>query len=154
MFNNLEWQKQYNKDNKDKIKKYRENNKDKQKQYSKKYYSQNKDKFKEYCKKNKNKLIEYRKKNKDKRRQYELNKRYGITLEQYNEMLVKQDSKCLGCGIHQSELKTRLAVDHDHKTGKIRGLLCANNCNVALGLLKDSPQILDNLASYLRNNQV
>ena len=111
----------------------RENNKDKAKEYSKNY------------RKN------YYENNKDKARQYNLNRNYSITIEEYNEMLVKQDSKCLGCGIHQSELKCKLAVDHNHTTGKIRGLLC-RKCNLILGNAGDSPQILDNLAKYLRNN--
>jgi hypothetical protein len=47
----------------------------------------------------------------------------------------------------------KLAVDHCHKTGKIRGLLC-QGCNMALGLLKDSPAIINNLARYINKHAV
>lgn len=59
-----------------------------------------------------------------------------------------QQGKCLGCGLHQTELKRRLCVDHDHKTGKFRGLLC-DRCNSALGQAKDLSSVLRKLADYL-----
>lgn len=49
---------------------------------------------------------------------------YNITIEDYNELFQKQNGCCDLCGIHQSELDRRLAVDHNHETGKVRGLLC------------------------------
>lgn len=54
--------------------------------------------------------------------------RYGISLEQFDELFEKQQGCCAVCHRHQNEFKKRLAVDHDHKTGEIRGLLC-DNCN-------------------------
>ena len=57
---------------------------------------------------------------------------YGITLDDYNKMFNEQEGKCAICQRHQNELKKILYVDHDHKTGEVRGLLC-KNCNVALG---------------------
>ena len=60
--------------------------------------------------------------------------RYGISLEQYNELLEKQDNKCAICLVSQSDLSRRLDVDHNHITGEIRGLLCSS-CNVAIGKL-------------------
>lgn len=53
-----------------------------------------------------------------------LTAKYGITLEQYNQRLEDQGFKCAMCGKPQSECKRALHVDHNHKTGKIRGLLC------------------------------
>lgn len=73
---------------------------------------------------------------------------YVITLEKYNEMFEKQGGMCGICGRHQSELKTSLHVDHDHQTGKIRGLLCTN-CNTALGLLKENQDTLFSAQVYL-----
>ena len=72
---------------------------------------------------------------------------YGITLEQYDCMLVSQDGVCAIC---RKPCKTgrKLAVDHDHKTGNIRGLLC-QSCNVMLGSGKDSPLLLKTGADYL-----
>ena len=52
----------------------------------------------------------------------------NITVEEYDLLYAKQNGYCAICGKHQSQLRTRLAVDHDHSTGKIRGLLCFS-CN-------------------------
>ena len=57
---------------------------------------------------------------------------YGISLENYNKMFEEQKGCCFICRIHQSKLEMSLVVDHDHKTNKIRGLLC-RNCNCRLG---------------------
>ena len=76
-------------------------------------------------------------------------KTYGITLERYENMLMEQDNQCAGCGKTEQENKKRLAVDHCHKTGKIRKLLC-HHCNIALGLVNDDEDILISLLSYLR----
>lgn len=80
-----------------------------------------------------------------KRRKHLMDK-YGITLEQYDEMFEDQDGKCAIC------LKTvdsmNLCVDHCHKTGVVRGLLC-HNCNRGIGLLQDSADTLRVAADYL-----
>jgi len=57
---------------------------------------------------------------------------YNITIEDYDVAYNKQRGCCAICGKHQSELSTRLCVDHDHKTNEFRGLLCVK-CNGALG---------------------
>ena|SRR3990170_1348221 len=77
---------------------------------------------------------------------------YGLTPEQYAEMLVEQKGVCAVCGkpeTAQSRLGTpySLAVDHDHETGAVRGLLCGT-CNAALGMLGDSSEMILNLLSY------
>ena len=80
----------------------------------------------------------YREKNKDKRKNGMLLWRFNITLEQYNAMHEEQKGLCKVCGKEESAKKNnseeprKLAVDHDHATGKVRGLLCAS-CNVKLG---------------------
>lgn len=77
-------------------------------------------------------------------------KSYGLTLDQYDEMYESQDGNCKIC----SEKPDRnLVIDHCHKTGVIRGLLC-NSCNVALGAAKDDPEILSKMISYLETNIV
>lgn len=73
---------------------------------------------------------------------------FGISVEEYDLMVLKQDNKCAICAIHQSQEKRRFAVDHDHKTGKIRGLLCIN-CNRGIGALKDSSELLEKAIDYL-----
>lgn len=81
-------------------------------------------------------------------RQRHLKRLYGITEEQYNELLERQDQRCAICLRHHSEFKTRLAVDHNHKTGEIRGALC-NYCNHRIiGRHTDSSLLL-RMASYL-----
>jgi hypothetical protein len=79
--------------------------------------------------------------------------RFGITLDDYKTMFAKQSGVCAVCG--QPETATRkgkvrwLCVDHNHVTGKIRGLLC-NDCNQAIGKLHDSAALLESAARYLR----
>jgi hypothetical protein len=90
----------------------------------------------------------YRRLSPEKKRQYELKKKFGLTLEAYNSLFVAQHGRCALCETHQSELKKSLAVDHDHDTGAIRGLLC-HNCNVGLGNLKDSAELLIKAAEYV-----
>lgn len=70
---------------------------------------------------------------------------YGIDEWQYAEMYVEQGAGCSICGKH----KEILHVDHDHNTGKIRGLLCGN-CNLAIGLLKHDPQIIIKASNYVQ----
>lgn len=59
---------------------------------------------------------------------YSLMYKFGITTDQYDELLAKQNDSCAFCERHKDEFAKRLAVDHNHKTGEIRGLLCAY-CN-------------------------
>ena len=66
-------------------------------------------------------------------------------------MFIKQEGKCRICGRHQRELKLPLAVDHNHKTGHIRGLLC-HRCNFILGLASDNVQLLTQVIEYLKIN--
>lgn len=63
-------------------------------------------------------------------------------------MFLNQNGQCKICGIHQSSLKENLTVDHDHSTGKVRGLLC-RKCNLLLGNAKDEPSILQRAIVYL-----
>jgi hypothetical protein len=82
-----------------------------------------------------------------KQRKAHIKYRYGISVEDYEIMVQAQNGNC---GICLKKTK-RLYVDHNHKTKKIRGLLC-NTCNSAIGLLQDSPEILMNAAKYLEGN--
>ncbi len=75
---------------------------------------------------------------------------YNSTIEQYVELLEQQNNKCAICGtvkpggVH----KTFFLVDHDHKTDKVRGLLC-HNCNSGLGHFKDNPEFLASAIAYI-----
>jgi hypothetical protein len=68
-------------------------------------------------------------------------------------MLLEQDRLCAICGSRENrkingKYATELSIDHCHRTGKVRGLLC-HCCNLALGLFKDNPALLEKAASYL-----
>lgn len=69
------------------------------------------------------------------RRERSLKTRYGLTIKDYDIMFENQKGKCIICQRHQSELTRILNIDHCHKTGKIRGLLCVS-CNNTLGRLE------------------
>jgi hypothetical protein len=78
---------------------------------------------------------------------------YGLTIDDYESLLKKQNYKCAICGSDntKSKISNRFYVDHDHETGKIRGLLCSN-CNFALGHFNDNIDILLKAISYLEEN--
>lgn len=71
-------------------------------------------------------------------------RKYGISGADYDRMLREQSGACALCGRSDE----RLHVDHSHSTGAVRGLLCAN-CNMALGLLRDDPEVLIRAAKYV-----
>ncbi len=73
--------------------------------------------------------------------------KYGISEVEFEIMLKSQDNKCLICGLEFIEP----CVDHCHKTGKIRSLLC-QKCNTALGLFDDNPKLLKIATKYLESN--
>ena len=72
---------------------------------------------------------------------------YGITEEEFNRMLIKQEYKCAICGTSDWG-RPSPSIDHDHKTGKVRALLC-NRCNRVLGLAEDSPELISEMLKYL-----
>lgn len=76
---------------------------------------------------------------------YDMPKQYGITLEEYNQMLQAQNNTCAIC-IKPIDMP---CVDHDHITGKVRGLLC-RSCNTALGFFQDDPTLCLKAAKYLQ----
>lgn len=89
------------------------------------------------------------------RRNHALQYNYGINEAQYELMLKAQNDVCAICkqpetAIKQGNIK-KLAVDHCHKTRKIRGLLC-NKCNTGLGGFKDNLELLEKAAQYLRDH--
>lgn len=77
-----------------------------------------------------------------------LRRTYDITDHEYAMMLEAQQHKCKICGKHELELKRKLDIDHDHRTGKVRGLLCTT-CNINPGRFKDDPQLFISAAQYL-----
>jgi hypothetical protein len=87
--------------------------------------------------------------NRDYYRTWHLTKRYGLTAEAYATLLSKQNGVCAICRVSS---RKALDVDHDHATGKVRGLLCGA-CNKGLGQFQDSPDILLTAHQYLKEKQ-
>lgn len=91
--------------------------------------------------------------NKEKQATYDRNwkllNKYNISQDDFTKMLETQDGKCRICNTSPSGHHNKLHVDHCHKTGKVRGLLCYN-CNTLLGASRDSVSILENSIKYLK----
>lgn len=107
-------------------------------------------KHKEYCERNKEDRRLYK-------RRSDLKKKYGLTIEAYNEMLVAQEFSCAICREPEKYSTSNspdpvLAVDHDHITNKVRGLLCSQ-CNQAVGKFKDDIEIMESAIEYLKRNR-
>ncbi len=82
-------------------------------------------------------------------RKAHLKRMYNITLNQYEEMLKKQEGRCMICGGTEMNYKNKvLCVDHNHITGQVRGLLCGL-CNSGLGKFKEDKQLLNNAIKYI-----
>jgi len=77
-----------------------------------------------------------------------LKHKYGMTGEEYTHLLITQNSVCALCALPPRG-RRRLAVDHCHETGRVRGLLCFS-CNTALGTLGDSTDSLERVLKYLK----
>ena len=144
-----------------------EEKKERQKQYyinnREKIIEQGRERQKQYYINNREKLIEqsriWLKKNPDRKRRINFNrklklKNINFTINgnffsvEYYEMLSRQMSGCSICGKTIIENGKLLAVDHDHKTGKIRELLCTK-CNLLIGLGNDDPELLKKAVDYL-----
>jgi hypothetical protein len=79
-----------------------------------------------------------------------MKKKYGLTPEAYGSLFLGQNKKCISCGTTNWG-PDGPCVDHDHSTGKVRGILC-HDCNMSEGLLKD-PARAQALANYMRRNK-
>lgn len=79
-----------------------------------------------------------------------LKREYRLNINQYEALYKKQQGRCAICKTSSSPKGNRFYVDHDHATGKVRGLLCAS-CNSGLGMFKDSLDLLQEAQSYLLN---
>lgn len=84
---------------------------------------------------------DYHVKRKHKNREYQLMRLYGLSLSEYEAMLIKQDHSCFICKKPQAELKYALAVDHCHLTDKVRGLLCPT-CNNAVAMVENYGELV------------
>jgi len=86
-------------------------------------------------------------------RGYNLKKRHGISFEDFMAIYNSQEGKCACCGtainINSNKYSERACLDHNHKTGAIRGVLCST-CNLAAGNVKDSSERAEKLSAYLK----
>lgn len=125
-----------------------ERNTPERKAYQKKYYKDNRrrllDRQKEYN--------EEHPRHPMKTREYTLMREYGMTLAQYDQMVEDQNGCCKICKLPETtkykDRVTPLRVDHDWKSGRVRGLLC-NRCNTSLGQLRESIPTLENMIEYI-----
>ena len=94
----------------------------------------------------------YRGQCKECRREKHLRAKYGIDQEFYEYLVEQQDSECKICGDYKPSFLPGggLVVDHDHRTGKVRGLLC-RECNLRLGYFHDNPELLRKAADYVED---
>jgi hypothetical protein len=83
------------------------------------------------------------------KKKYRLKRYFNLTIEQYNEMRKNQNYCCGTCGKSELEAGRALDLDHNHTTGKVRGLLC-NLCNQTIGLVKENIDILNKIIDYLK----
>ena len=81
-----------------------------------------------------------------------LRRTYGITADEYELLLAAYDGGCWVCGKKPKVGQRRLHVEHDHKTGRVRGLACWS-CNKGLATYKDDPAILRSAADYLESTE-
>jgi hypothetical protein len=92
-----------------------------------------------------------RRRNRDRRERYA---GYGADLSDYDRLFIEQGGRCAICGSESPGRKgvTRFAFDHDHETGRPRGLLCLP-CNVGIGALQDDPELLRAAIAYLETHR-
>lgn len=140
---------------------YRNMSREERKAYFKKNYEEHREerraKQRIYYQEHRLEIIEYNKRRykeyKPVKRAGDVRRRYGLSLQDYNRMMEDQKGRCAICG----ELPTKgkgntLHVDHNHKTGKIRQLLC-HNCNLSIGYAKENTEILQSMIEYLNKHK-
>jgi hypothetical protein len=143
-------------------KQYYTKNREKLLERNRQYYVKNQEKSKQYNIKNREKILDYHKKynaeNREKTKNGKLKSTYGIGLDEFKKILEEQNYKCKICGaelelVFGRKNKKTPHVDHNHKTGRIRGVLC-NSCNVMLGCACDNLEVFEKAIEYLRNDYI
>ena len=95
---------------------------------------------------------EYYINHKDKPKKCAYKRLYNIDLKDFNSMLLQQNNRCAICN-ESLDLTNpkKVCIDHDHSTGKVRGILC-RNCNLAIGFFRDNPEYTNNATLYLKRS--
>jgi len=138
---------------------YRELNRTKIKEEKKRYYERNRTKVdaanKKWLNANPENRKEHLRKSNAKRKHanyaFHIKKKYGLSIGDYNAILESQGGVCAANGCLETAFGGKLSVDHDHATGKVRGLLC-HGCNTTLGRMGDSIEKLKGLITYLERS--
>jgi hypothetical protein len=130
------------------LKKWAEANPEKRREYQRKWYEDNLDSHREY---NREYRLRTRDRDRPKKKAGELRRQYGLTMEEYKQMLHEQGGGCAICGAVPPEDKW-LHVDHCHESGAVRGLLCSP-CNTSLGGFRDRADLLRKAATYIEARQ-
>lgn len=149
MWDRKKYMREYRQKNKEKLarldKEWREKNREHVRQYNIKYCEENLDRRRKAS-------VQYSKTKNGKLSGRRCTiKKYGITLVDYNRMFAAQNGCCGICGRHQTEFKKSLAVDHNHTTGQIRGLLCIS-CNTGLTVVEDENRMKNSLVYLAKWN--
>ena len=144
--------------NREYARKWRSKNSEYYKQYCKSRYDANaetmRDKSKSYRLKNPQKVKDSQHKwylkNEEKVWEYNINKHYGISKNDYIKLLELQGNRCIIC---EQKCEDRLSIDHDHDTYKIRGLVC-NRCNLLIGYIENTDiNLIKRVIKYLKSNE-
>lgn len=128
------------------VKKYKETHQDKVSDREKQYRIVNKELI---TKQKKDYRLKYLEKHALWERSTRLKNRYGITIEDYNKLLRDQNNCCAICLQSMSNEKCNPSIDHDHETGKVRGLV-HKTCNIMIAYANENPLILTNAINYLK----
>lgn len=131
--------------------KWASDNKEKRRAYQRKWVAENRDKAREYGRKTYSRMPEAAKEKKRAyRKKRHLERKYGITQDEWQRMFDAQGGVCALCQVPGRTGKHgKLAVDHCHETGRVRGLLCTP-CNVSIGILGETAERLQRVVSYLK----
>ena len=132
------------KSNKEYHQAWRDAHKESEKASKARWREKNRDHIRQHAK-------EYRKRAGHITRAKDLRIKYGLTPVQYDAMLEAQNHRCAICGKTPLENGKHLTIDHCHKTGKVRGLLCYR-CNTGLASFKDELSIVINAMTYLKQS--
>lgn len=147
---------------------YRERNKEKLKEYNNRYYLEKTIDKRKILKEQE--LSDEQKRQEEERKEKEnllldkydwysvkvfhkrILREYGIGIDDYKKMQFEQKGRCWICQVEEKELTKSLHIDHDHKTGEVRGLLC-DKCNRGLGFFNDEPVLLERAIDYLKKSR-
>lgn len=125
------------------------------KSYSCVYCSEYKNRNSDYFLKRKENDKKYCKERKKEIREYHMSRKYGITYDEYLNLLESQNNLCAICGvnndIYYKQKNKILVIDHNHDNMKVRGIIC-HKCNSGLGVFKDNISLLKSAIEYLKEN--